>query len=63
MHYGSNEKRQTTPDRRIGLSTQEKYRTLGEKETYKYLGILKADATKQEEMKKKIKEGCFRRIR
>ena len=33
---------------------QEKIRTLGEKETYKYLGILEADTIKQLEMKEKI---------
>ena len=30
---------------------------LGEKETYKYLGILEADNIKQAEMKEKIKKG------
>ena len=39
---------------RIELSSQEKIRTLGEKKTYKYLGILDADTIKQEELKKKI---------
>ena len=38
------------------LSNQEKIRTLGGKETYKYLGILKADTIKQPEMKEKIKK-------
>ena len=38
---------------RIKLANQEKIRTLGEKETYKYLGILEADTTKLEEIKKK----------
>ena len=41
------------------LSNQDKTRTLGEKETYKYLGILKADTIKHAEMnkiKKKKKE-------
>ena len=36
----------------IELSSQEKIRTLGEKDTYKYLGILEVDTTKQVEMKK-----------
>ena len=31
--------------------TAKKIRTLGEKETYKYLGIMKADTFKQEDMK------------
>ena len=41
------------------LPNQEKFRTLEEKETYKYLGILEANTIKQVEMKKK----CFRRTR
>ena len=45
-HTG-NKKRQTTPD---GLNRTTKS-TLGEKETYKYLGILEADTIKQVEMK------------
>ena len=39
------------------LSNQEKIRTLGEKETNKFWGILEADTIKQVEMKeKKIKK-------
>ena len=38
---------------RIGLPNQEKIRTLREKETYKYLGILEVDTNKQVEMKEK----------
>ena len=34
------------------LSNQDKIRTLEEKETYKYLGILEADTIKQVQMKK-----------
>ena len=45
------------------LPSQDKIRTLGEKETYKYLGILEADTTKQEEMKDKIKKEYLRRTR
>ena len=37
------------------LPNQDKIRTLIDKETYKYLGILEADTIKQEEMKEKIK--------
>ena len=33
------------------LPNQDKIRTLGEKETYKYLSILEADTIKQVEMK------------
>ena len=35
------------------LPNQAVIRTLGEKDTYKYLGILEADTTKQVEMKEK----------
>ena len=38
------------------LPNQDKIRTLGENETYKYLGILEADTIKQVEMKDKIQE-------
>ena len=39
---------------RMKLPNQNKIRTHGEKETYKYLGILEADTIKQVEMKEKI---------
>ena len=44
-------KRQQT----VGMErpNQDKIRTLGEKETYKYLGILEADTIKQVEVKEK----------
>ena len=45
------------------LLNKEKIRTLGEKETYKYLGILEADTIKQEEIKEKINKEYFRRAR
>ena len=45
------------------LPNQDKIRTLGEKETYKYLGILEADTIKQAETKEKNKNDYFRRIR
>ena len=38
------------------LPNQDKIRTLREKETYKYLGILEADTIKQVEMKEKNQE-------
>ena len=38
------------------LPNHDKIRTLGENETYKYLGILKVDTIKQEEMKDKIQK-------
>ena len=42
---------------------QDKIRTLGENETYKYLGILEADTIKQVEMKDKIQKEYCRRTR
>ena len=47
----------------IELPNQEKIRTLGEKETYQYLGILEADTIKQVEMKGKIQKEYLRRTR
>ena len=38
------------------LPNQNTIRTLGENETYKYLGILEADAIKQVEMKDKLQK-------
>ena len=43
------------------LRHQDKIRTLEEKETYKYLGILEADTIKQVEMKDKIQKEYLRR--
>ena len=40
----------------IELSNQDKIRTLREKESYKYLGILKADTIKKWRWKKKVKK-------
>ena len=45
------------------LPNQDKIRTLGEKETYKYLGILEADTIKQVEMKEKIQKEYLKRTR
>ena len=45
------------------LPNHDKIRTLGEKETYKYLGILEADTIKQVEMKDKIQKEYLRRTR
>ena len=47
-------KRQITEG--IELPNQEKIRTFGEKENYKYLGILEADTIKQAEIEKRKKE-------
>ena len=48
---------------RMELPNQDKIRTLGEKETCKYLGILEADTIKQVEMKEKIKKEYLSRTR
>ena len=45
------------------LPYQDKIRTFGEKETYKYLNILKADTMKQVEIKETIQKEYLRRIR
>ena len=47
----------------IELPNQDKKRILGEKETYKYLGIYEADTIKQVETKEKIKKEYLRRTR
>ena len=41
---------------RMELPNQDKIRTLGEKDSYKYLGILEADTIKQVEMKAKLRK-------
>ena len=56
-----NGKRQLTD--RIELLNQDKIRTLGEMETYKYMGILEADTIKHVEMKGKIYKEYLRRNR
>ena len=45
------------------LSNQDKIRKFGEKETYKYLGILETDAIRRVEMKEEIKKEYLRRTR
>ena len=45
------------------LPNQNKIRTVREKETYKYLGILEADTIKQVKMKDKIQKEYLRRNR
>ena len=51
-----------THDGGVEPPNQEKIRTLGEKETSKYLEILEADNTKQVEMKEKIKKRVSQKI-
>ena len=48
--------RKRHPTDRMELPNQDKIKKLGEKETYKYLGVLKADTIKQVEMKEKKSE-------
>ena len=48
---------------RMEQPNQDKIRTLGENETYKYLGILEADTIKQVEMKDKIQKEYLRRTK
>ena len=45
------------------LTNHDKIRTVGENETYKYLGVLEADTIKQVEMKDKIRKENLRRNR
>ena len=45
------------------VPNQENIRTLREKETYKYLGILKADTIKQVKMKEKNQNEYLRKTR
>ena len=45
------------------LPNYDKIRTLEENETYRYLGIVKADTIKQVEMKGKIRKEYLRRTR
>ena len=60
MRHVRNEKRVSE---KIELPNQEKIRTLGEKQTYKYLGILEADTIKQVETKEKnLKEYLRRKL-
>ena len=54
MLIKKNSKRHLTDG--MELPNQDKIRTLGEKETDKYLGILEADTIKQVEMKDKIQK-------
>ena len=48
---------------RMKLPSQDKIRTLGEKEAYKYLDILEADTIKQVEIKDNINEEYLRRTK
>ena len=54
-------KRETTEG--TELPNQERIRTLGEKENYKYLGIVETDTIKLTEMKENIRKEYLRRTR
>ena len=45
------------------IPNQDKIRTLEEKESFKYLGILEAETIKQVEMKEKIQKEYLRKTR
>ena len=47
----------------IDIRTQESIRTLGEKENYKYLGILEANTIKKVKMREKLRKEYIRWIR
>ena len=52
MHHANNEKREMTNDGgNRTTKSRKKIKTLGEKETYKYWGILVVDTIKHAEMK------------
>ena len=53
MCYTDNEKRTKTNGWRNKAAKSRKIRMLGEKETYKYLGILEADTIEQAQMNEK----------
>ena len=63
MFHASNEKWQTRSNWLNGTTKSSKIRTLGEKNTYKYLGVLEADSIKQVAMKNKIKKEYLKRTR
>ena len=61
MLFMKSDKRHMTDG--MELPNHDKIRTLRENETYKYLGILEADTTKQVEMKDKIRKEYLRRTK
>ena len=63
MYHARHEKWQTTYGWEMELPNRDKIRTLGENETYKYLGILEGDTIKQVEMKVMIRKEYLRRTR
>ena len=61
MCYVHNEKRKEQIMEEIDLPNQERVRTLGEKENYKYLGIFVADTIKQVKMASENKRNRIER--
>ena len=57
--YWEKKKRETTKAKE--LLTQKSIRTFGRKESFKYLGVLKADSLKQKETLKKVIKEYYRR--
>ena len=56
MYNANKEKRKTSQNGGNRTANQKKIRTLGKKESYKYLVLLEADRMKHMEMKVKIKK-------
>ena len=54
MCHVHNEKLEKRSSRSNDVPKQERIRTLGEEENYKYLDMLEADTIKQAEMKEKM---------
>ena len=54
MCYANNEKQKIIYEGRNRTTKSRKIRTLGEKENYKYFGILNADTIRQAEIKEKF---------
>ena len=63
MCYTTNENSKRHLTDGMELTNQHKIRTLGEKETYKYLGFLEADTIKQVQRKDKIQKVYLSRTR
>ena len=63
MRHANNEKQETKHDRIIRTIKSRKIRTLGEKETNKYLGILEANTIRHTEITKRIKKDNLRRTK
>ena len=60
MYLAPNEKWNRETTQVIELLNQERIKILGEKENFKFLGILEADTIKHQKCKKKIRKKYFR---